>query len=414
MQAVQYQFSIPKYVITKVYNVLGRGKLPPIFPNISYVKDLPKPKLNGENWVILRSLMSGVCGSDINLARATESYSMEPYASFPCVLGHENVSEVVELGNNVKDLALGDRVIVNPAMGCRTNDRESLCGPCSKGLDALCDHFGDEDKLGAGMSLGYHKATGGGWSEYYQAHQWQIHKISKDIPLKRAVLADPLSSAMQPIAEYAAGKSEEKTVLIYGAGSIGLLAVASIRALKLPWKVILGYRYGFQAEMGKRLGADHMVQTGRGFYQEICKLTGGKIRKVSIGTPVVEGGVDVVFDCVGSPKTLDDSLRLTKTKGTVMMIATGDSLAGVDPSPIWFREINLVGTCMSRDIIDPRDGEKKSVYQIVGSLLPELEIEDLVTHTYPISSFKEALIAGMSKKRDAVIKIAFDLDDALS
>ncbi len=408
MKALIYDLSIPKYIFAKAYHLLSKGKLPAIFPNLKFVKNCPKPTLNSENWVLVKSLMSGICGSDQNMLMGNESFSMEPYASFPCVMGHENVSEILEVGPSVKNFKVGDRVIVNPVMGCRVHERE-LCSECEKGLDALCLHFGDDSGLGAGMSLGYHKATGGGWSNIYQAHSSQLYKISKDIPLSRAVLADPLSSVIQPIAEYANGEREEKTVLIYGAGTIGLLAVAAIRMLDLPWKIILGYRYKFQGELGKELGADHIISTGSNFLNNIVELTDSKIKNVSIGKPVIEGGVDVVFDCVGSASTIDNSLRICKTQGHVVMIATGHNLKGVDATPIWFREVKFLGTCMSRVVIDPRDGSKKNVYDIVCNELPHLEIEKLVTHTFPLDQFKVALRKSMNKKDGPVVKVAFDL-----
>lgn len=410
MIGLRYELSIPKYVFSKMYHSVSGNKLPSIFPNLHLRKNIPEPKLNGANWVKLKSLMSGICGSDQNMLRGHESFSMEPYASFPCILGHENVSRIVELGSNVTEFEVGDTVIVNPVMGCRVNERDPACPNCTQGLDALCNHFGDSDKLGPGMTLGYHKTTGGGWSEFYQAHKWQLHKVPEGTPLERAVLADPFTSAMEPIAAYANGKKERQTVLILGAGTIGLLAVAAIRALELPWKVVVGYRYDYQGKMAKDFGADLTIRTGSGFYDEFTHLLGGQIRKVSIGKPVVEGGVDAIFDCVGTPSTLDDSLRLCKTGGTVVMVATATDLKGVDPAPIWFREVKLQGTCMSRSVIDPRDGEKKQVYEIVNDLLKTVELEKLLTHTFPITDFKKALRTSMNKKDGQVVKVAFKFE----
>ncbi len=408
MQGLEYRLSIPKYIFSRVYNSLARGKLPVIFPSLKLNKQLVEPKLNSPNWVKLRSLLSGICGSDQNMLKGNESFSMEPYASFPFVMGHENVSEIVEMGSGVQDLKVGDRVIVNPVMGCRVHERE-LCSQCANGFDALCEHFEEQGGLGAGISLGYHKATGGGWSEFYQAHQSQVKKIDTAISLEKAVLADPLSSVIQPIAEYANGKKEPKTIFIYGAGTIGLLAIVAIRALELPWKVIVGYRYGFQGKMALELGADEIITTGGDFLAKFATLTESKLLKVSLGKPVVQGGVDAVFDCVGSPGTLDDSLRMCKTKGSVILVATGHDLSSVDATPLWFREINLVGTCMSRTVIDPRDGMKKEVYDIVTKLLPSLKIEKLVTQKYKIEDFKQALQMSMNKKQGQVIKVVFDL-----
>jgi len=90
------------------------------------------------------------------------------------------------------------------------------------------------------------------------------------------------------------------------------------------------------------------------------------------------------------------------------MVATANNLNGVDPAPIWFREVKILGTIMSRSVIDPRDGIKKQVYEIVNSLLPEVRIEKLLTQTFPISKYKEALRTSMNKRnREPVIKVAF-------
>ncbi len=410
MIGLQYELSIPKYVASKIYHSASK-KLPAVFPNLHLRKNLADPKLNGPTWVKLKTLMCGICGSDQNMLRGHESFSMEPYASFPCVMGHENVAKVEEVGTAVSDVKVGDVVVVNPVMGCKVHDRSPECSMCAKGLDALCEKFADTTGLGAGMSLGYHKCTGGGWAEYFQAHKWQIHKVPPGVSVERAVLTDPFSSAMAPVAELAATRGKEKlTVLVYGAGTIGLLCVASIKALKLPWKIILGYRYEFQGTLGKEFGADVIVKTGKKFNEALAKEVGSTVRKVSIGKPVMEGGVDAVFDCVGSPQTIDDSLRFCKTGGNVLLVATSNSLNGVDPAPIWFREIKLTGTCMSRNATDPRDGKQKQIYQMVLESLPTVAAEKLLTHTFSVKDYKRALRKSMDKKGEPVIKVAFKWD----
>ncbi len=411
MRALEYRYSIPYYILTKLYNTLNRKKrFPLIFPALKLKKNLMEPILNGPHWVKLKPKLCGICGSDQNLLRADEAFSMEPYASFPCILGHEIVAEVMEIGSEVKNCQLGDLVIVNPAMGCKVHDREEECEYCAQGLDSLCLHFAEEDDhLGKGMSLGYHKATGGGFADFLQAHDWQIYPISKDIPLRRAVLADPLSSAMAPILDYAQGKKEEKTVIIYGAGAIGLLCVAAIKALELPWKVIVGYRYSFQGELARKLGADKIIKTGNNFYREIAKLSGAKIRPIPFDKPVMDGGVDAIFDCVGSPMSIDDSLRLVKAKGHVYMVATGHNLNKVDPTPLWFREVTFKGSCMSHDAIDPRTGEKKTTYKIIQELLSHMHIEELVTHSFALKEYKEAFNQAINKGSGNVVKVVFDL-----
>src|SRR5262249_55678950 len=152
--------------------------------------------------------------------------------------------------------------------------------------------------------------------------------------------------------------------------------------------------------LAREFGADVTIRSGSKFLGDLCREVGGQIRKVSIGKPVMEGGVDAVFDCVGSPSTIDDSLRFAKPGGCVMMVATANSLEGVDPAPIWFREVRVTGSCMSRSVIDPRDGQRKQVYAIVRDLLPYVGVEKLLTHTFKIQDYKRALRTSMNKKSD--------------
>ncbi len=396
-------------MIAKTYHSLVGKRLPSIFPNLRYSEKLPEPKLNGPRWVILKSLMSGVCGSDQNMLLGNESFSMEPYASFPCVMGHENVAEVAELGPEVKNLKIGDRVVVNPVMGCKVHERTPLCSKCAEDQSALCELFHDNSGIGAGMSLGYHRGTGGGWSEFFQAHESQIYKIDKNIPLERAVLVDPMASALNPIARYAENEPGEKDVIIYGAGTIGLLAVASIRALKLPWKVRVIYRYKFQADHALRLGADEVIASSKMILETVAAKTDSKLLKTSIGKPVIEGGVDVVFDCVGSPETIDNSLRMCRSRGTVVLVATGSSLSGVDPSPLWAKEVKIIGSSMSDVVFNPLNCKKEPSYHMLIEMLANLDIESLVTQKFPLEQYKQALRKSINKRDGEVVKVVFDL-----
>ncbi len=411
MKALQYKLSIPKYILAKGYHSLVKKKLPPIFPNLYFEANLPQPEIFNENWVIIKSYFSGICGSDQNMLLGNESFSMEPYASFPCVLGHENVGEIVRLGENVKGFSIGDKVVVNPVMDCFVHER-TPCEYCSNDQNALCNHFGDKSALGPGMSLGYHESTGGGWSEYFQAHQSMLHRIPKNLDLKQAVLVDPLSSVLQPILRSFAednNKNKGKTVFIYGAGTLGLLGVFAIKALNLPWKVICGYRHSFQGEIAKKMGADHIIQTGNKFIENFIDITESSLKPVSIGKPNIEGGVDIVFDCVGSAKTLDDSLRMTKARGEVVLIATGHDLKGVDPTPLWFKEVNLRGSCMSGKNYDPRDKVLKSVYSIAIDLLSQNDASELLTHEFGLNDYKKALRVSLNKKEFKSVKVVFNI-----
>jgi threonine dehydrogenase-like Zn-dependent dehydrogenase len=409
MQALQYDLSIPKYLMAKAYHQIKPKGFPPVLPNLRFNPSTPEVILNGKNWVKLKTLMSGICGSDQNMLLGHESFSMEPYASFPCILGHENIAEIVQIETGLStNLKQGDRVIVNPVMGCRVRECE-LCTNCEKGLDALCLNFAKtDDELGPGLSLGYHKKTGGGWANFFQAHISQLFLLPKSISSRKAILLDPLAASLQALLEYTQGQREKKEVFIYGAGSVGLLTIAAIKALELPWKIICGYRYSFQGEMAKKLGADITLRTDGELYKKFSQHTHSPILKTSVGKDVIDLGIDAVFDCVGSPKTIDDSLRFCKPRGKVILVATGNSLAGVDPTPLWFREVSLVGSCMSRQVIDLDTKNKRNVYDIAIDLIQKMDVESLVTHVFPLNEYKKAITVSLNKKKYSSIKVAFN------
>ena len=116
MLALEYYYSIPRYLLAKTLSTLFPRRFfswvtPLRLREIPFTK--PRP-----DWVVLRPRLCGLCGSDLNLLRGEESYLLEPYASFPCILGHEVVAEVVEAPAH-SGFAPGERVAVEPLLACK-------------------------------------------------------------------------------------------------------------------------------------------------------------------------------------------------------------------------------------------------------------------------------------------------------
>ena len=115
MQALVYYRSIPRYLLAAGLNRLWprhffSGVAPLTLKQVEFAPPSP-------DWIILKSRMCGICGSDLNLLKGGESLLLEPYASFPAVLGHEVVAEVVEAPAG-SDWRPGDRVAVEPVLPC--------------------------------------------------------------------------------------------------------------------------------------------------------------------------------------------------------------------------------------------------------------------------------------------------------
>lgn len=403
MRALQFELSIPKYLLAK-----GCTKAFPhrFIPQASclHLRRISRPLLPGPDWVVVKTEICGICGSDLNALRGSESFSMEPYASFPAVMGHEIVGRVVECGPNVKEIATGTRVAVENVLPCATRGITPPCAACQAGDYSLCINFAN-GHLAPGILTGFTKGLGGGWGEYLVAHVSQLFPIPDRIPLSHAVLVDCLASAMQPVVDHFPADAD--TVLVYGAGIIGLNVIQCLRAAGSRAKIVAIARYPFQAEWCKRLGAD--VVLTRDLFRGIADLTGATIHKPTLGPPVMDGGVDQVFDCIGSSQTIDHSMRFVRKRGNVILVGTAGMISKVDAAPLWFKEVRLTGSAMfSHSTIG---GVRKRTYQHVIDLMAagKLHAEGLVTHRLPITDYAKALNLALDKKHHQSIKVAFEL-----
>lgn len=406
MLALKYNLSIPNYLRARLMTQLGWPQL----QALSLFQDEPIPSLRSENWLLLKTRLCGICGSDLNLLKGTESYSMEPYASFPAILGHEVIATVVQCGDSVAEHRVGDRVAVRPVVSCYV--RECVpCEFCQEGLISLCSRSASSLGMRPGMSLGYHCDLGGGWADYLVAHRSQVFSVPKQLSDVEAVLADPMSTAVQAVLSCPSEAFDKKLdVVILGAGTMGLLTVAAIRRLGLPWRVVTVARHDFQKEAALRLGAKSVLMEGGGLEDAFCDRFKTQKLPVRYGPPVFEGGVDLVFDSVGTSKTMDRALRFLKSKGRLTLLATANSMRSVDPTPLWHKEVSLSGVCMSSTVLDPVTKAKRKTFELALELLAKEPIDFLVTHQFPIREHKRALRVASEKKIFKSIKTVFRFD----
>ncbi len=389
MRALEFRLSIPRYLLSKGLSRLFSRRF---FAHASclHYSEVPVPELPGPDWVRVKVEGCGICGSDLNALRGSESYSMEPYSSFPAVMGHEIVGRAED----------GTRVAVENVLPCRTRGIDPPCHRCTDGDYNLCDHFRD-GHIAPGVCIGFTRGIGGGFGEYVVAHKTQLFKIDDAIPLRHAVLIDSLASALQPVATHL--PSSTQTVLVFGAGIIGLNAIQCLRAAGFAGVILAVTRHPFQTDWATKLGATHII--GRDFYNEVAHHTGSRLLRPTLGAPVLEGGVDIVFDCVGSSSTIDASLRITKKRGKVVVVGTAGILRGIDASALWFKEVTLTGSAMSGTTIV--SGVRQRTYQHVIDMLADgrLQAAGLVTHSFPLSDFAQAFQTALDKTRHQSLKV---------
>lgn len=401
MKAVVYGVSPLKYMImrllSKKWPSLIYGRL-----CMARLDDVPEPKIVNDEWVKIKVTMSGICGSDIGGLNGQESLYLESYISRKFILGHENVGVITETGKKAGDLKIGDRVAVVPFLSCKQRGIKIMCRYCKQGDYALCENV-NEGILPPGLSIGWNSRTSGGWSEYFVAHYSNVVRLSDEVSDEAGVMIDSFSCALHAVIQNL--PKQEDLILVYGCGTMGLNTIASLRALGLKNKIIVIYSRNFQKRVALKLGADAMIQSKEDVFKRIAEFTKAKLYYPKVGKPALEGGVDVVYDCVADADTINNSLRFLRGKGRLVMIATAGVLENIDVAPVWFREIKVIGSCEQGH--DDYKNSKKLTYEIVVDMINEKKVDlgQFVTHKYPLEKFKDGLKTAVNKTGEA-IKVA--------
>lgn len=225
------------------------------------LRDVPEPVLPHEDWVLTRPRLTGICGSDakqilMDFGAGDADNALSAFCSFPQVMGHEVVADVVALGLRARGLAVGQRVVLNPWLSCAPRGIQPPCPACEAGDYSLCWSFADGD-LKPGIHTGVSADVTGGYAELMPAHDSMLFAVPERVPDEMAVFADPFSVSLHAITRHPPPRSGR--ALVYGAGSLGLCAVAILRALYPEVAVAVVARFDAQAGLARRFGAAKVV-----------------------------------------------------------------------------------------------------------------------------------------------------------
>lgn len=404
MKALQYRFSIPNYLAARAADrlplpLLDSGRIPGLTEIALASRPLPGPE-----WLRLQPRLCGVCGSDISMLLNRSSPALSPFVSFPVVPGHEVVANVVEAGNQAGELSLGQRVVVNPLISCQMRGLPP-CQACASEEPGLCTSSA-EGELAPGMLIGFCRDLPGGWGQEMIVHRQQVFPIPDALPDRVAVLIEPLSVAMHAVLK--SPPPDNSHVLIIGAGSIGLLVLAALRLLGHACHVTVLARHPIQEEMARRLGAD-VVFRGKGAGEAATQIAGARSYRPIKGRPVYAGGFDWVYDCVGSKRSLDDSLRVAGPRGQVVLVGCAGELPHLDLTFVWARELQVSGSYVyGREASLPGCPHTFEVAIRLLAERPEFPLGDLVTHVIPLSNWRTAMQVSLQRGQHQAIKVAFD------
>jgi threonine dehydrogenase-like Zn-dependent dehydrogenase len=348
------------------------------------------PEVPGEGWTRVTPRLSGICGSDLGLLTGRSSPYLSPMTSMPFVPGHEVVGETQD---DLPGMPKGTRVVMDPVLSCAARGTPE-CRWCASGHQSRCDHI-TTGRISAGLQTGSCADTGGGWSRQFVAHASQLHAVPDDLPDERAVLAEPLACAVHSVRRVDIPSGS--TAVIIGAGTVGLLTLLALRQLTNVGAVYVVAKHGHQQEKAKALGATAVIEP-RKAVRALRRVTAARMHTPEIGGDFLLGGVDTAFECTGGSSGLDTSLRLVRAGGTV--VVSGMPSGGVDLTPLWYRELELVGAyCSGADGADFNDA-----IRLAGTA----PLDGYVGTTYPLARWREALNHAADAGRLGTVKVAFD------
>ncbi|AWI05964.1 zinc-binding alcohol dehydrogenase family protein [Clostridium drakei] len=321
------------------------------------------PKITKLDDVLIKTKRVGICGSDVHLY-----HGENPLAVLPRVMGHEVVGEVVEIGDDVKNLNVGDHVVIEPINYC------GKCYACRHGMPNVCKDL---------SVFGVHED--GGMREYFTVPEKQCHVMNKNLDWDTAVLAEPYTIGANSTARGDVGVGD--TVLIQGAGPIGIciLKLAKIKGATVMMTDVVEDKLKF----AKENGADRVVNVAKEDIKEAVKdWTNGE-------------GVNKVIDAVGSPKTFELGFDLASPAGTIVALGFSEKASQIPQMPITKNQLTVVGTRLQAYQFD-------NVIRLMESGM--LKSDGLITHKFKFDQVQEALDF-IDKDSEKVKKMILTFED---
>ncbi|HXV43028.1 MAG TPA: galactitol-1-phosphate 5-dehydrogenase [Anaerolineae bacterium] len=269
--------------------------------------DVPIPSIDRPDGVLLKVKSVGVCGSDLH-GYTGQSGRRVP----PLIMGHEVTGEVIAVGEAVENLSLGSRVAVQPVEFC------GVCPQCLAGRRSIC-----ENRRLMGMN------APGAYAEYVTWPATNLFQLPDSLSYEDGALAEPLS-----VAVHAVGLAHIRpydTALIVGAGPIGLLTLAVLKLTGVN-QIAVSDTSDARLELARSIGAQITINpTRQNPRQVVNDFTGGS-------------GVDLAFEAVGLSATSQQTLEVTRNKGTVIWIGNNQRMIEIDMQAIVTRELTVIGS----------------------------------------------------------------------
>jgi threonine dehydrogenase-like Zn-dependent dehydrogenase len=371
------------------------------------LRDLADPVLPAADWVLIKTALCGICGSDAKqvFMEGDGDSPMTALISFPQVLGHEVIGEIVEAGPE-SGRRVGERVVLNPWLSCGPRGISPLCPACAEGDFNLCHHF-TEGHLAPGIHTGNSSTASGGFAELVPAHTSMAIPCPDDVDDETAVLADPFSVALHSVLRNPpppGGKA-----LVYGIGALGLSTCAILEKLHPDVEIGAVVRWPHQAEAAAKHGARSFASgPPLDLIHQVADWAQATVHKPWEGLPMTfPKGVDVVYDTVATAETLEVSVRVLRARG--QMVITGVSQPSrFEWSPWYFKELALIGS--NAFGVEEVDGVRKHAiaHYLDWAASGAIDVRHMLTHRFELDDWRGAFETIARQETSGSIKVAFD------
>lgn len=332
-------------------------------PGVISVEDVADPEI-GPNDFLLRVGACGICGSDLH------SYS-QGWVAPGAIMGHEYSGQVVEVGEKVNGVAIGDRIALIVAVPC------GHCVDCTTGQGNLCQNITTPTSNGAYAEL---VALGKGVSTF---------RIPDEMTWEEAAFLNPLAVAVRAVRRTKVATTEP--VVVVGLGSIGLCVVQILKAIGV--KEVIGIDLSpNRLELARQLGADHVLNPLDGdIVAALQELVGkGEHRGYSF-TEATH-----VFECSGSRRVVDQAITgLVRTGGTIVMVALFEGEVSFDANSLVRKEVTIMGSYAYT-----AENCEEAFNLLIAK---KVNVAAMITHREPLSRISEAFAFQMDK--DASVKM---------
>jgi L-iditol 2-dehydrogenase len=331
------------------------------------VRDVPAPTIEKGDDVLIDVDVVGVCGSDVHYYNEGGIGSIR--VSYPWTVGHECAGTVAAVGPDAGDLAVGDRVAVDPLIWC------GHCDQCLLGRENTCRNQ---------QFLGNPGEASGAMAEQLVMPAASCVKLPDTIDATDAALCEPLA-----IGEYArrlADLPPDATIAVFGAGPIGLCVLAALKAAGAE-KVFVTDLLAPRRAMAERLGADW---TGTPEDTDV-------VAAIRADHP---GGITAAFECAGSPDTVDEAIAALTPGGKLMLIGTPETKTVAINYDIARRQEHTI-QCVRR-----QNHAVEAAIELVAS--GRVDIRQLATNRFTLAQAPEAMEL-VRTYSDGVVKAVIDI-----